>query len=174
MRLSRRNVLKLGAVLAAAMGSGTLGWWWLRGRSVPQWNARQAAFLRAYVDVLVPADGSGPGALDLGIDRELLAASRTRPALRLLLARGAVPMERSAARQGQVFARLPVAARVELVGAAERAEAGSPQRRLFERLRGETMRRYYARAEAWAALCYAGPPQPRGFPEYGEAPRRCT
>lgn len=173
--LTRRALLKLGALTGAVVAGGSGGWYWLRGRRVAQLDEPQRALLRAYVDVLVPADEFSPGALDLGIDRELLSASREDRWLRTLVIRGSEPLQQAARRQGSAsFAQLPMAARVELVRAAEAAPHKSAPRRLFERLRNETLQRYYARPESWRALCYSGPPQPLGFTDYTEAPRRCT
>lgn len=173
--LTRRALLKLGALAGAVAAGGSAGWYWLRGRTVAQLDPPQRELLRAYVDVLVPADDLSPGALDLGIDRELLRASDEDAWLRTLVTRASEPLQQAARRQGyESFAHLPMAARIELVRAAEGAAPKSPSRRLFQRLRDETLERYYARPESWRALRYSGPPQPLGFTDYTEAPRRST
>ena len=175
MKLSRRVFLKLGALGAAVVAGGSFGWQWLRGRSLPQLDDEHIGLLRAIVDVLVPADPLSPGALDLGVDRDLIEASRDDERLRRLLFNGGAELQQAARRAGAAsFPALPVASKVALLREAEAAPRDTPQRRLFDHLRNETLARYYARPESWGALCYQGPPQPLGFMDYTEAPRRCT
>ena len=175
MKLTRRVFLKVGALGAAVVAGGSFGWQWLRGRSIPQLDDEHISLLRAVVDVLVPADQLSPGALDLGIDRDLIENSRDDDRLRRLLFNGGAELQQAARRAGAAsFPELPPASKVELLREAEAASRETPQRRLFDRLREETLARYYARPESWGALCYQGPPQPLGFMDYAEAPRRCT
>ena len=175
MKLTRRAFLTLGALGAGVVAGGTFSWRWLRGRSTPQWDGEHISLLRAVVDALVPADQLSPGALALGIDRELIEASRDDDSLRRLLFRGGAKLQQAARRAGAAsFPALPTASKVDLLRETEAAPRESPQRRLFDRLRQETLARYYARPESWDALCYQGPPQPLGFMDYAEAPRRCT
>lgn len=172
MGVSRRTFLKLGTIGAALAAGGAAGWHWLRNRTVPQLDADQRQLLRACVDVLVPSDEYAPGALDLGIDEELVAASRGDVYLRRLLWRGGEMLDRQARGLGAAtFATLAPARQVALLEAAEAAPRSQVERRLFDRLRAETMERYYARPESWGQLYYSGPPQPAGYMDYTQPPR---
>lgn len=172
---SRRTFLKLSALGAALAAGGAAGWHWFRNRRIPQLDGEHLRLVRACVDLLVPADEASPGAIDLGVDRDLVASTHTDAAFRRLILRGgAVLQERAIAHGAAAFADLAVATQATLLRQAEAAPRSHVERRLFERLRAETLERYYARPESWAALCYQGPPQPLGFMDYTRAPRRCS
>jgi hypothetical protein len=53
---------------------------------------------------------------------------------------------------------------------AEGSPAQTLPRRLFERVRNDAMRLYYAEAATWGVLGYAGPPQPAGFWDFQQPP----
>lgn len=168
MAISRRTFLGLGALGAALATVGGVGWRWLRERSVPQLQPQQERLLRACVDALVPADEHGPGALDLGIDQELIVSARTDARLRRIILRGAETLEPG----GAAFADLAPEEQIRRLRRAEAAPVGSAPRRLFDHLRATTFERFYARPESWASLGYPGPPQPAGYMDFQQPPPR--
>ncbi|MFO1195560.1 MAG: gluconate 2-dehydrogenase subunit 3 family protein [Burkholderiaceae bacterium] len=130
-----------------------------------------APTLRAYVDTLIPADETPPGSA-LGVDRALLAKGVRRDYARLLEL-GLAWIDRAAlAAHGQRFHLLGEAARDAIVGRAAAADAGSLPRVFFVRTRADAFHHYYGQPASWRDLgAYAGPPQPRGFPDFA-APAR--
>jgi hypothetical protein len=126
--------------------------------------------LRALLDTLIPADGT-PAASALGIGRALIESVRRNEDYRRLVEEGMTWLDRSARALGaRSFAAATEAQRIAVVRQAERADAGTLPRRLFDQVRFSAMRLYYARPAAWAGLSYAGPPQPAGFPDFEHPP----
>lgn len=130
------------------------------------------ATLRAYVDVLIPADET-PGATALGVDKQLLATgARERGHQRLLEAGVDWLNTRARARYGRAFPELDEPGREAIVGDAAAAAFGTLPRVFFERTRAAAFFHYYGRPESWRGMAhYRGPPQPLGFPDYTEPPR---
>jgi hypothetical protein len=130
-----------------------------------------AATIRAIVDLLVPADDL-PGAVGLGIDRQILLAATADPEFAALLAGGIRWFEAAARshRDGMRFAALPPADQMSIAASAE-ANQDSDGGRLFASLRRRTMLLYYAHPRVVASFPYAGAPQPQGFPDFEQAPR---
>jgi hypothetical protein len=134
-------------------------------------GSEAAATIRTIVDLLVPADDL-PGAVELGIDRQILLAATADPEFAALLAGGIRWFEAAARSHGKQmrFAALPAADQIAI---AQRAEAGQDTDggRLFVSLRRRTMTIYYTHPRVVASFPYAGAPQPQGFPDFEQAPR---
>jgi len=124
----------------------------------------------AIVDHLVPA-ADLPGAVALGIDRQILAAADADPELSALLLNG-IRWFDAAAREFRAvnFSELTAAEQRSLLERAER-NGDSDGASLFASLRQRTMLLYYAHPRILAAFRYAGPPQPDGFPDFEQPPR---
>ncbi len=158
--LSRRRLINAATWLGAFVG--------LAGR-----RARAAIDERtfaAYVDTLIPDDGSVPGALRLGIDVQLTAAADPGYAALIDDFCGWLD-ERAQATGAQTFAQLDMSQREDVVRAAEAAAPGSLPHRAFVRTRHDAFALYYADARSWPAIGYSGPPQPEGFPDYAGPPQ---
>jgi hypothetical protein len=108
---------------------------------VPRLTSDQLQALTAICDRLVPADGTGPGALELGaagyIERALEAAFA---ALVPLYERGLQTLdERARARHASGFAGLDGAAQDSLLRELESAPIGSDGQAFFETVRNHTI-----------------------------------
>jgi hypothetical protein len=134
-------------------------------------DGESAAAIRAIVDLLVPADDL-PGAVGLGIDRQILTEASADPEFAGLLARGIRWFEAADRphRNGMRFAALPGADQISIAQSAE-ADQDTDGGRLFVSLRRRTMLLYYAHPRVVASFPYAGAPQPEGFPDFAQAPR---
>jgi hypothetical protein len=128
------------------------------------------AGIRAIVDRLIPDDDL-PGAVELGIDRQILTSATTDRELAALMAGGIRWFDAAArARGGGSFAALAAADQIAVAMQAE-ASPDSAGGRLFAVLRRRTMSLYYIHPRVTASFPYAGPPQPQGFPDFAQAPR---
>src|SRR5215470_3921911 len=86
------------------------------------------ATLRAYVDVLIPADET-PSATALGVDKKLLVMAKGRPDYHRLLALGFDWLNTQAQfKHGRNFAQLDETSRDAIVGRAAAAGHGTPPR----------------------------------------------
>ena len=130
------------------------------------------SILRAYVDVLVPADET-PSATALGVDKRLLAFAREHPDYQRLLELGLAWFDRQArTKHGRGFPELREDEREAVVRTAAAADADTLPRVFFERTRAHALFHYYGRPESWRGIRqYRGPPQPAGFMDYARPPR---
>lgn len=130
------------------------------------------ATLRAYVDVLIPADET-PSASALGVDRQLLVVAKGQPDYLRLLELGLNWLNlRARTQYGRSFSDLDDASREAIVGEAAGARHSTLQRLFFERTRADSFFHYYGRPESWRGIVgYRGPPQPLGFSDFAEPPR---
>jgi hypothetical protein len=167
MILRRSLLRRLGAVLLLPA--------FLRADSKVEPRGGMAAGIRAIVDQLIPAqDLPGndlPGAVDLGIDQQILTSFSADRGLAAFMAEGIRWFDAAArARGGESFASLVAA---DQIAVAMRAEASpdSAGGRLFAVLRRQAMSLYYIHPRVTASFPYAGPPQPQGFPDFAQAPR---
>jgi hypothetical protein len=158
MKITRRAFI-LGAAFFAVAGV-PLGYRWLRTL-----EGDAEILVRALCDLFVPGHDEVPGAVALGIDREVADAFRAtrRGRLRLLL------LGRDLADVG--FVGLSVAdqrafLRSELTVAATGGAVPRRAAAIDEAYR-ECMRRYLIREETWGAIRYRTP-QPHGYPDYAE------
>lgn len=126
-----------------------------------------AQTLRAFVDVLVPADALSPAASTLGVDTQIIAHSKIDARFRKLLTVGFKWLD---VQIPGGFAQLPEDAQIRVVEWMSQADDNSLPRRLFEILRRETMSFYYADQRSWPGLGISRPPQPIGYPDHATQP----
>lgn len=128
--------------------------------------------LAAHLDTLIPADNS-PAAVELGVMDKLLARAARDAAYRRLLVRGCQWLDaRSRSMFGAGFSTLDLAKRERIVAAAADSPPRSVPRVFFRVTWDDAVFHYYADPRSWPTLGYAGPPQPRGFPDHARAPGR--
>ena len=130
------------------------------------------ATLRAYVDVLIPADET-PSGTALGVDKQLLAVAAGKPPSQRLLDSGLEWLnDQARAKYGRNFPELEQGVREEIVHEASAAAEGTLPRVFFERTRTSAFFYYYGHPESWRGIRqYRGPPQPLGFSDYMQPPR---
>lgn len=128
--------------------------------------------LEAYLDTLIPADES-PSAIHLGVAEAMVAKAKSDTSYQRLLQQGCDWLDEQARQYGAAhFAALREAERERIVSLAAVGAAGLQPLIFFHRTREDAFVAYYARPESWAGVGYAGPPQPRGFMDYAQAPSR--
>lgn len=166
MRKARRRFV-IGSALACVLSGVAPS----RAASGPSLALAEAT-LRAYVDVLLPADET-PSGTALGVDVRLLAVAKQREDYRRLLDWGLDWLNGQArAHYRRDFPELGEAEREAVVRRAAAGGYGTPARVFFERTRADAFTHYYARPESWRGIVqYRGPPQPLGFADYAEPPR---
>ena len=170
MASSRRWFLKFSLVAGLMTGLGIL----FKRKGVPPPPETHSSSLRetlgAFLDTLIPADES-PSATQLGVTDKIMPLLAKNPRFTELVTEGCRWLDDQAQqRQGRNFFLLSNPAREEVVELASRSAPGSLPRRFFDQLRANGFFYYYANPQSWASLDYEGPPQPRGFPEYTQAP----
>jgi hypothetical protein len=161
---SRRHFLRL------TLGLTALTPLRLPAQATAEPRPRGVEALGLFLDTLLPADDT-PSATALGVDSLLLEQARGDAELEHLIALGCERLDEAARRRGKPgFARLDARAREDVVAEAEKAPIGSVPSAFFHILRHHAFGHYYADARTWIALGYAGPPQPRGFPDFAQPP----
>ena len=166
LRVGRR------ALLSATLFSGLLWrydvWAGVMATGGPEGDRLEA--FSPWLDTLIPADET-PSATALGVDRAILAWARDQPRAMSLLEDGCGWLDAVVRHNGaSSFKLIPDVAREAIVRVAAVAEAPSLPRVFFDRTWDLAIYFYYADPAAWAALGYAGPPQPVGFPDADHAP----
>jgi len=119
--------------------------------------------LRAFVDVLIPADAFSPAASAVGVDAQIIALSKNDYRFRKLLSVGFKWLD---SQMPGGFAQLPEDAQIRVVDWMSQADGNSLPRRLFEILRYESMSFYYADHRSWQGLSIQRPPQPIGYSDH--------
>ena len=165
MRLSRRRFLGLsleaGVLLPTVVAEA-------HGTTL----SSDVGTLRAYLDTLIPAD-EAPSATDLGVTEKLLGRADSDPAFRSAIEYGCAWLDRQAAASGgRRFAEVVPQHRERIVRLLSNTSPGSSARMFFDVTRDDVFFHYYADPRSWGAIDYAGPPQPKGFPDYSQPPRR--
>ncbi len=130
--------------------------------------------LKAYVDVLIPADEMTPSASALRVDEQLLTAGKDNLNYRRLLDLGLDWLNtQSRADFGGSFSDISEEKRDAVVRQAATAAYGTLPRVFFERTRADAFSFYYSRPESWRGIAYyRGPPQPLGLLDYARPPRK--
>lgn len=171
----RRGWFKLIAGGGAAAALGTVAWRGGPWRDAPATQAEvERATLSRIVDRIVPRDES-PGAVDLGIDVQLIAEMDAGAETAMVYGRMLDAIDRSSRESHRApFIDLGEAQKDAVLLALSRSPVDAPGLPGWVRLRQQTMALYYARPESWPALGLAGPPQPAGYVDYTEPPRPRT
>lgn len=170
--LARRGWLVLLATGASLAAAG-LAFWRQRSASTASQSAAEleSATLERIVDLLVPRDET-PGALDLGLHRQVLGSMAADASLALAYAEMLQVLDREAwARHRGHFLGSDASVQQAMLEQLSQAPPSAPGVRGFILLRQQTMQLYYAQPQAWPSLGFAGPPQPLGFMDYAEPPR---
>jgi hypothetical protein len=163
--ISRRRFLRL-SLDAGVLASSTLA---LDGRDTA---ATTTATLRAYLDTLIPGDET-PSASQVGVVEKLLARAAADAEFGRLLDAGCLRLDQLARHRGaEDFAALSEADREAIVGQAADGDAGLDLIVFFGETRAEAFQHYYAHPASWVGLDYPGPPQPAGFLDHADPPRR--
>ncbi len=166
MGLSRRRFLGLSLGLGLLSVAG-----FLTRRFFASSPPAELGTLKAYLDTLIPADEEMPGAVELGIAERMFFGSSRR--YRRLLRKGCDWLDKEAGKYGaKDFSVLSPARREEVVRRAAEGEKDSLPYLFFDLTRDEAFSLYYAEPRVWRALGYFGPPQPLGFMDYTQAPKR--
>jgi hypothetical protein len=158
-----------GLLLGAASGLTLVGSEPATAATVLGEPERQA--FRALVDTLMP-DGEGSlGAVAIGVDEAILAKASRIDGLSELIADAATWLDAQAHAAGAAaFATLDSNGRERIVAILADMPRDTPAAWSFVVTLGQVYRHYYAHPGSWAAIGYAGPPQPIGFPDYAEPP----
>lgn len=171
MPTDRRRFLVLAGAAALLAGLSAQAWRYRQALIdwLPPSRASEETLLRV-VDLLIPADET-PGAVDLGIHRQLAQLAREDVGFKRLLRWGGQWLDEQAERAaGPAFRHATAAVQEAILEQCAGAARGSLPERYFSRLREECFARYYARPEVWPSLGYVGPPQPMGHLDYTDAP----
>jgi hypothetical protein len=132
----------------------------------------QQQTLAAYLDTLIPADET-PSATQLGVSEKILSRAATDSDYLRLIKRGCDWLDAQAKQSGAAhFAALSEDQRERVINLAAEGEGGPWIEMFFDQTLADAFSHYYADPRSWRALDYAGPPQPRGFADYTQAPVR--
>jgi len=130
----------------------------------------QQQTLAAYLDTLIPADET-PSATQLGVTEKILSQAATDSDYLRLLNKACDWLEAQAQQSGAAhFAALSEDQREQVIHLAAAGEGGPLVEMFFDQTLAAAFSYYYADPRSWPALDYAGPPQPRGFMDYTQAP----
>lgn len=155
MTLTRRALLRVLALLPAPLAAATPA-----GSGMSSAEAPGNSTVTAIVDAILPADALDSGAVDAGIDRELIEHLRASATLRGLYQR-VLPVLYAQAQvtDGTAFAALPLARRVSALETLADIDTppGRPGRMVYSHARRFVMERYYASPDGQAALGYRPP-----------------
>lgn len=131
------------------------------------------AALFAWMEVLLPTDNSSPGAGRLGVHRELIdEAKRRRQSMQLL--KFGVNWANTEARKlgAKDFSDISYEQAREIVSKAESMGQQTIAGLFFDHTLRDGKQFYYAHKEAWGGIGFPHTPQPMGFMDYTEAPKR--
>jgi hypothetical protein len=161
LRLSRRQMLKLILPLAAWMPAPML-----MAAATGKLPPALSSFT-AFLDQLIPEDEWSPSASQAGVDAAIIADAQDDKELARVIELGVAWLDAEARKRGaEAFHQMSNKRQMLLVSVAERHRRGTVPRVFFANLRTQAFHHYYADPQTWAALGYAGPPQPRGFMDY--------
>jgi hypothetical protein len=157
-------------VLLALLGLPLLGGVAILWRSLPslwgpRFDERAGKTLVAVIDLMFPGDGL-PGAVSLGIPSSLAAMSDFPP----MIAAGAAWLDAWALRQGAPdFMALDETGKQRALEAASISKNDDASQFVYL-IRYHAGLRYYSDPVIKSAFAYTGPPQPKGFPDFTNAP----
>ena len=166
IQFTRRDLIRHLAALSAWLPASVL----LAAPTGTSGTDQELRSLGAFLDTLLPADAT-PGASQLGIDQAIIVQAQVNKSLERLLTLGCAWLDAQAKERGAAeFSGLDQPGRDAIVSTAATSPRQSLPRVFFEQIRGMAFYHYYARPETWPGMAYAGPPQPRGFPDFTQPP----
>jgi len=122
-----------------------------------------ATTLKAFVDMLLPADEQSASASELGIDAQLLQKMAADKTLKAFWQRGLRWLNKQS---GGSFSALAEPDKIELIRwMAEQAKPNLLPGAFFQQIRYEAVTFYYSTEEGWKDSGLQHPPQPIGYPE---------
>lgn len=164
--MKRRTFLQF-IGLGAVAGLG--GWLWTRYHGNRALTADEQLTLKALLDTLIPADDT-PGAIDLDVHSRILAQAVRDTHYRRLVHAGCRTLDKLAlSSKNRPFRELGLAPRDSVVHALVQYE-DDKRHRFFKSTQRRAFHFYYSDPRSWPGVCYAGPPQPRGFMDYRQPP----
>jgi len=133
--------------------------------------SQQATFI-AFVDTLIPEDQT-PSASGLGLDKKLIVHAQTVHNYLSLITLGCQWLDQQAQAKARVtFSRLTDEHRQHVVSLAEMSASGSIAKQLFDHVRADLFEFYYSHPTVWTSLNLHGAPQPYGYLDYTQAPKK--
>ena len=164
--MKRRTFLQF-IGLGAVAGLG--GWLWTRYHGNRALTADEQLTLKAFLDTLIPADDT-PGAIDLDVHSRILAQAVRDTHYRRLVHAGCRTLDKLAlSSKNRPFRELGMAPRDSVVHALVQSE-DDKRHGFFKSTQRRAFNFYYSDPRSWPGMCYAGPPQPRGFMDYKQPP----
>jgi hypothetical protein len=125
----------------------------------------------AWMDTLLPGDGTSPAASTIGVNTTLRELAKKNRRLAELLAHGLQWLDDEAAgSRPRPFALTSQARRDDIAELAQNSPDNTLQNRFFVLTLNQGYHYYYADRRSWQALHYPGPPQPAGFMDFQNAP----
>ena len=170
----RRTLLKTFAAFPLVVGPVTLARRAVGALQRPPFDLHAQRTVSVVIDRMLPGEGL-PGAVALGIDRRIAAMARIPPGqplseLHRRLAIGVAWLDKKARAAGAPeFLRLEPTQQEAILRAGLRSKNDDAAAIVWT-LRDRSFALYYTHPTIMAAFAYAGPPQPRGFPDFQDAP----
>lgn len=128
--------------------------------------------LRALIETLIPADDT-PSALEAGVLEKIINKAHINPKYETMLSKGYQWLDIQAREKGSSsFANLTENDRDSVLARAASGKRNTPEYLFFAIMRYEAFYFYYAEPSTWKTLNYPGPPQPKGFRDYTQPPKR--
>lgn len=164
--MKRRTFLQF-IGLGAVAGFG--GWLWTQCHGNRVLTTDEQLTLKAFLDTLIPADDT-PGAIDLDVHSRILAQAASNKNYRRLVHAGCRTLDNLAlSSESRPFRELGLVQRDAVVHALVQSE-DDKRHGFFKSTQRRAFHFYYSDPRSWPGVCYAGPPQPRGFMDYKQAP----
>lgn len=175
LSIHRRTLLKTLAGLVLLVGPITLARRAVASlRHPPRFDSHAQRTISTVIDHMLPGDDL-PGAVALGIDHRLAAMAEIPPRQPLSefhqnLALGVAWLDSRARGAGAIdFLHLELTQQ-EAILVASLGSRGDDASAIVGTLRDRALALYYTHPTVMAAFSYSGPPQPRGFPDFQDAP----
>jgi len=169
MKFARRQFLRLSLsssslLLSSKTLAGALSF------ASPQHNSYSA--LPAWLDTLLPATATSPGAKALGSHKALLDKAKQSAPYANILRKGCQWLDHQAnAVAASNFAYLNEAQRIAITQQAERLSLPQLPKVFFILSHHDAMCAYYSDPRSWPPFGISSPPQPNGFIHQAKPPR---
>ncbi|MGJ8641690.1 MAG: gluconate 2-dehydrogenase subunit 3 family protein [Opitutaceae bacterium] len=145
----------------------------LKGAQLPKDSPALEAVLFAWMEVLLPSDDRSPGAGRLNVHLEIMEKARANRQYLQLLEIGVKWVNTESQKlAGKDFVKLSNEQAVAIVTKAESIGLQSMPGLFFYHTLRDGKQFYYAHKETWAGIGFPHTPQPLGYMDYTEAPKR--